>query len=349
MLEEKIFINRLSDEEIVYKPKLCPWNTKLPPNLNIINPVDKKEAICTFYRTIQVDQENILHIYTDGSKSAEGVGCGWFFNLDGKKICGQIKLPKYSTIFQAEAIAITETLAHCNQLILNNELKKEELRIFSDSWSVLTALEHYSVSSEVEIRQLHKIIEHTPLKVNLQWIPGHRDIDGNEIVDLIAKEAVTKGIGKCVPRSMNTVKTELFQLSWKIWSDRWMKQKSNSYCLLTIPSKNHLALLRKNLSLTEQSLLSQFRSGHTDLNSTTHRFLKSPSGSNRCKCGSIESVSHVLLDCWLYHDIRKSLKDDIYKTTKNRKIGLTLLLDDPKIIHLTLWYLDKILTRRNTL
>ena len=74
-------------------------------------------------------------IYTDGSKEENKVGCATFTNGN----CKTLRLPDGSSIFTAEAKAIDLALDFINESNL-----KDKFIIFSDSLSVLQALNHTS-------------------------------------------------------------------------------------------------------------------------------------------------------------------------------------------------------------
>ena len=196
-----------------------PWSNQPPQNLEIVIPDSKDDAMIAF-EDILPDNETI-QIFTDGSKSEEGVGGGWFFEIDEQKYHEQIKLPEYCSIFQAEAMAIQQSISTITQHIPRMGINCKKIHIFSDSWSVLTAMNNYSLSQNYDIRTLGETIRASKFNICLQWIPGHKDIDGNEEADKIAKKAAKNEEIKVMKmyQSMNMVKTELFAKCWNNWKD----------------------------------------------------------------------------------------------------------------------------------
>ena len=75
------------------------------------------------------------HIYTDGSKVEDKVGCAYILG----RLHEKIRLPDGSSIFTAESKAIDMALDY----IMNNSLENKFV-IFSDSLSVLKSLNHTS-------------------------------------------------------------------------------------------------------------------------------------------------------------------------------------------------------------
>ena len=121
-------------------------------------------------------------IYTDGSKEENKVGCATFTNGN----CKTLRLPDGSSIFTAEAKAVDLALDFINECN-----SKDKFIIFSDSMSVLQALNHTS-SKNSQIQKL--LIKHhtiSDLKTIIYcWVPSHIGIYGNEKVDKNAKESL---------------------------------------------------------------------------------------------------------------------------------------------------------------
>ena len=115
------------------------------------------------------------HIYTDGSKNEEKVGCAAAKYND----CKRMRIPDGSSVFTAEAKAIDLALDFVNTCTYTDKFV-----IFSDSLSVLQALNHTS-SKNSQIQ--HLLLQHHEISssktVIYCWIPSHVGIYGNEKVD----------------------------------------------------------------------------------------------------------------------------------------------------------------------
>ena len=122
------------------------------------------------------------HIYTDGSKDEEKVGCAAAKYDD----CIKMRIPDGSSVFTAEAKAIDLALDFVNTCTYT-----DKFTIFSDSLSVLQAL-NYSSSKNSQIQ--HLLLKHHEISssktVIYCWIPSHIGIYGNEKVDKNAKESL---------------------------------------------------------------------------------------------------------------------------------------------------------------
>ena len=131
---------------------------------------------------MQLNYAEYQHIYTDGSKDKERVGCAVLRENDHQTM----RIPDGSSIFTAEAKAIDLALD-----LVDNCNSHDKFIIFSDSFSVLQALNHTSSKNP----QIQNILQkhHTISKyktIVYCWIPSHIGIRNNERVDKKAKESL---------------------------------------------------------------------------------------------------------------------------------------------------------------
>ncbi|XP_035209471.1 uncharacterized protein LOC118183959 [Stegodyphus dumicola] len=159
-----------------------------------------------------------IEIFTDGSKTQERVGAA-FVVYDNKILTQRIRLNGYSTVFQAEAIALKSAFIWINEYLKNG---KRPINVFSDSQSVLKAIN--SPKQTLLIKALKELIatERTFRTVNLNWIRGHTGIDGNEAADQAAKEASNKAEVDChLPNPILAAKDRLLKDAIQKWQERW--------------------------------------------------------------------------------------------------------------------------------
>ena len=102
---------------------------------------------------------NYYFIYTDGSKTDDGVGSGYIV-YQGKEILGEDGSPlnKESTVFQAEL----EAIRRAADFLAGSEKVKhmKYVKIFSDSMSSLQALDSVNITSKTVLkaaRSLNKL------------------------------------------------------------------------------------------------------------------------------------------------------------------------------------------------
>lgn len=120
-------------------------------------------------------------VYTDGSKHDEIVRSAFY---DPQcNISKSFKLDKFFSIFSAEAYAILKALEYITNIT------NDKFIIICDSLSVLTSLNNNNVKNcNYLILEVKKNIVNLLGKktVEFLWVPSHKGISGNEIVDKVA-------------------------------------------------------------------------------------------------------------------------------------------------------------------
>ena len=132
-------------------PKTAPWTINQPIiKLDLTKLSKTKTHLITFkekFLNIQNNFPDCHHICTDGSKHEMKVGCAAVFqNQELLK-----RLPNESSIYSAEVLAIDLTM----NIIANH--KSSKFIIYSDSKSVLQALQSKNSSTPLIIRLLDKM------------------------------------------------------------------------------------------------------------------------------------------------------------------------------------------------
>lgn len=125
---------------------------------------------------------NALTLYTDGSVTPTGTGAGVYVPCTNTRLF--FPLGNYVTIFQAEMFALLKAAEALNE----GNTKGRLIKLYSDSQASLKALDAPTADSGLVVEcalELTKLAKHN--NVELCWVPGHRDITGNEIADELAK------------------------------------------------------------------------------------------------------------------------------------------------------------------
>lgn len=135
---------------------------------------------------------NQLRIFTDGSKDDQSPFTGFAVLEQSSNYLQQFRASNKASIFTCKAMAILSSLQEfC-------ECSFDSIHIFSDSKSglqVLSPHKNFRSRSPLIWEILHLLwkLERRGKRVMLYWIPAHVGIEGNERVDLAAREALRNG------------------------------------------------------------------------------------------------------------------------------------------------------------
>ena len=187
--------------------------------------------------------------------------------------------------------------------------------------------------------------EQPETKINIIWVPGHMDIEGNETADKAAKEAAkSKGNPGTVPFHYRTLKSArnvvIKQTSRNEWEQAWKNGKGTARHLrriTTSPQAKRGIVIYDGISKRSQiAQIKRLRTGHCSLNQYLHRFGIEETPECTCNNGCIESVEHYLLHCPKYDRERDKLRKEV-------GIGglwTEKLLGEPEFIEHTLEYIE---------
>ena len=191
---------------------------------------DRTEAT-KFLQQLKIDD---IAVYNDRSGLDGNVGYGYRIstNKNQTKIADSNgRLPSYSTVFQAEVVAITRACEQMKELNIRNK----NIYIFSDSLSAINALSQHRVSSITILECLNRINDMTSNNsVSLYWVPSHSNIPGNDEADRLSKEGtkITTYEKAYIPYSYikKTINKKVLTNSSKTWilkQSNHMKQTIN--------------------------------------------------------------------------------------------------------------------------
>jgi len=138
--------------------------------------------------------EHTIHIYTDGSKTEQGVGSGIAIYVNNK-LSHQIKhkLNNRCTNNQAEQTAILKALHALETIKLDNN-NPRTVKVFADSEITIFSLKNAKNRKHLieEIRRKTNDLEKENWLIDFTWIKAHAGHSGNELADKLAKEAIKK-------------------------------------------------------------------------------------------------------------------------------------------------------------
>jgi len=258
-------------------------------------------------------------IYTDGSEISGEVGAAAWCPEAGRSKSRYMGDNATSTVYAAElvgielAIQIAQELEGCTGAT-----------IFTDNQAAIQAVARPTVSSGqyITFRVIGEIekARRKGIEVELQWVPSHQGVPGNEEVDKLAKQAAgwdqsskavepeVRGHAYETYILRSAKKRRCKQRARENWNERWQThQHGREYYRHTrSPNKTYLAAhgeRKKALS----SVIVQMRTGKIGLNSLLHGIRPSEHPTDRCRACTTqrESLHHVLVECLSYQTARQ--------------------------------------------
>ena len=283
-------------------PEMQPWL------LQVVNTCQKGAGDSKQKTTISQLKQNFLahmcthmstnHIYTDGSKSTEGVGFGVVYG-NSLESCIRGTLPMEATIFTAELQAIKAAL---NIIETSNN---KRWTIFSDSQASIKAIAQQNPKHPL-VKTIQTIMIQLQTKnkeICFCKVPSHVGIQGNEKADEIANEA------QKLP-GFHTTKIPISDYHYpirkhilKIWQDRWDQSHQK---LREIKPRVKPWVYLPGGNRRNEVKLTRLRIGHSRL---THGYYMSRGRPPECEhCRTPLSIEHILLNCQATQYIRAQLR-----------------------------------------
>ncbi|OBZ69759.1 hypothetical protein A0H81_10502 [Grifola frondosa] len=309
-LTELLFAYNLHAEytETILPTRFHPrW--KPPHNIEIAS--DKEEAIRKEQKWQHLPG---MRVYSDGSDIDGGVGAAAVLFKPGR--------PGYSVLRFHLGPSTDHSVyeAEIAGLILGSELLKEEQRveeasIAADNKSSIQATKlRRPASGHYLMDYLHKRLrmlskKHREAKITLRWVPGHVDVEGNEIADQEAKRAargdsspdddlpalLRDGLSRSVTKMRQTFLADLQEKAKKTWTSS-NRAKKFSRLDKQLPSKRYEKLIGK-LPRRQANLLFQLRTEHVPLQKHLHRIRRADTPICPSCLAAPETVHHFLLTC----------------------------------------------------
>ncbi|XP_055840568.1 uncharacterized protein LOC129908227 [Episyrphus balteatus] len=290
-----------------------------------------------------------VSVFTDGSKTDLGVGSGIF--SDNPPINKSLKLPDFCSVFQAEVFAVCEAANILSAL----NLKNKNIDIFIDSHqAAIKAISSIVTKSKLvdHFRNTLRSLNITNI-VTLRWVPGHRDIQGNERADELAKTGSRLDPCQTVPwvlMPMEHEKSRIKQSFLNSANDRWSALETCrvSRNLWPTISKNKTETILK-LSRPQLSLLIGILTGHNSMG--THMSRMGIVSSDLCRgCQDEEAEEgsyHFLCECPSLAKSRKTTLGDYFFDELDDVSSLPLK-NIMKFIQISGWFREAPNTNSNT-
>ncbi|KAF0311929.1 RNA-directed DNA polymerase from mobile element jockey [Amphibalanus amphitrite] len=252
-----------------------------------------------------------VQAFTDGSATAgtERGGAGAVVYRSGREV-KRIRAPagRFTSSYTAELLALRETLKYIES-ILTDQDPALNIQLCTDSLSSLMRLR------EGPANQTERVADQVWLslrrlgrrhRVDLQWVPGHAGVAGNEIADAVAREAAELPQDG-TPITFAAAKSLLKRHVSREWVESTRHSRpapatrphlSHDYHDVVGPGRVRLAD-RLGLSRREGTALARLRTGHSPALQAYRHFIgaEEDDGCPTCDGGVREDAEHFLTSC----------------------------------------------------
>ena len=259
-------------------------------------------------------------VYTDGSKINERVGAAAVINShfqNGETTCHQLskRLPNNSTIFAAEATAISLALDYYRYM----DPVQHDVVVYSNSMSCLQAIENEDTENPLicHIMNLLWALSDKGTHVRFCWVPSHCAIEGNEIVDQLAKETLDHDIDPLKTVHYADLKPVVNSYIQQEVQIKWDVSIHGRDLYLLKPTLGPPRTF-KHLTRAEEVIITRLRIGHTK---ATKSQILSRGLPTACQhCGQTLTIEHMLLECTVLQQTR----DEYYTAESLRTLFETI-------------------------
>jgi ribonuclease HI len=298
----------------------APWSENLESLLNIqISKLDKEKTAILHHNKVQKilannkDNSNII-LYSDGSKNEQlnRLGAGIYYTTNFAKNQSQSYswcLGAGMEVFDAELFALEKAFKTAWE-------KKQEytkkIWIFSDSQAAIKRLQNTSLKAGLyyiqSIKKWAEKFKNKSIQLQLEWVPGHMNILGNELADKAAKKATE--LQKVTSESyisLAFIRKKIKESALNDWTKAWMESKRKGKHYSQFECKPKWKPLKIKEKKKIWSAFMQLKLGHGYFKSYLYRL--SEYNSEKCiECNTKENPEHLLLHCRRYSQIRGKIK-----------------------------------------
>jgi ribonuclease HI len=270
-----------------------------------------------------------LLFYTDGSKKDNKTAAAYCLLQQQGQGQGQGQrytkatnqnLGEYMEIMDAELFAVykaLESIPYATQ---------EQIYVFIDSQAALKRLDKVSTTGGQQyvhaIIQLCKKLQQQNNTLYFSWVPGHKDVIGNEHADRLAKAGLERKTSKEAYTSQSNLRKQIKAKALQDWRTSWFtakdQQKGKQYKQNTkgVPQ---FTLKANTLSYPRniQSAYYQLKLGKGFFKAHSKAIGKDREGKCFSNCRALQTPNHLVLHCKHYRKERKEME---------KALGLTLSL-----------------------
>ncbi|KAJ3619210.1 hypothetical protein MTP99_004912 [Tenebrio molitor] len=305
-----------------------PWRYKTPKtNLTILTHTKKPTNPAQIQIQLDTIREAHTHdivIYTDASKTHEGVGCAFYSPQNATE--RKFKLSNESSIHTAELYAIHQALCY------SQTLDQKNIIICTDSLSAIQAIQRTSPKNHL-LHLIQKTLYETEKQdksILFVWIPSHCNLQGNDKADQAARDAIQAG----QETQESLLLTDAISIIKRSIHADWETQWKNTNTKLRHIAPDLQPKSHKELTRRESVILRRLRIGHTAL---THKHLLERSNTPTSRrCNTPTTVKHILLDCpnLQHHREKNQLANNMTTILNTEPEHVIQYIRDCEIYHL---------------
>ena len=244
-------------------------------------------------------------IFSDGSKKDNKVGAAFVIFQDNTEIIRRkYRLPGTATVFQAELYAIFQAVISLREI---RQITEDTCEIFSDSMSALQAINSYEITSSIVLRLVKQLnlLAREQCRVRLHWVKAHSGINGNELVDSLAKEGCELTQVTYLPLPKAEVRKQVLEILRSKWDLQWSEYSEARHSKLflsgqdkvrgkIIYSMNRIDLRRLIMGITNHNHLKYHQAFQDDTINPTCRF-----------CRMFDETFDHFFECQYFTDYRR--------------------------------------------
>ena len=326
---------KVNDYEAFYEQKPLVLYPKYS-NIAKINAIDLNCIVNKF-------MNSGTHIYTDASKSADGVG-GAFY-IPSTNTTEQFKLPDITSIFTAEVYAILKALYYVESQSISNFV------IISDSQSALKSIQHFTNPLSIMNRfirllilQMHRL-KTKGYKFLFVWVKAHIGVTDNEKVDRLAKEGCFRTEIDCTHISsgdiVNAHKHDI-KAEWKQWWNSYCQNFPTRYTGIQPTLPDHPWYYSISCCRSSTVSIIRMRTGHGTYPAHLHKLNLLENDICQLCHSEVGDIDHLLFDCRHHYQHCTELYNEILKIKIPAPFNSAFLLSqDLKVYQLLINFLRK--------
>ncbi|KAJ8333541.1 hypothetical protein SKAU_G00415490 [Synaphobranchus kaupii] len=264
-----------------------------------------------------VQHQHKIFIFTDGSKEPETAFFIPHCEVAVKKRAVKKRASDHLSVYTVELLRIllaiqwVEENSQPRVIIVSSVVLPRRLVVIASLAPLASIRSGKSSCRQYVVYEIFHVLlrlHYRGLDVSFLWVPTHVGVEGNETVDILAKQSLKlQLIDILIPLSKAEVKTIIKDMC-KTRKEYWD----------LIDTGRHLHSIQKHVGVggirgrspREEKVIARLRIGHTGLNQTLHRIGKHP--TRLCThCNKPETVKHVLVDCNRYEEEKREYNINI--------------------------------------